>query len=1492
MRFLTPNSLWLLALALPIIALYLLRLHRRETPVASVLLWQAAAVERRANRPWQKLRRHWLLALQLLILATLVVAAARPAVPAPSTPQGRLLILLDASASMQARREDGNTRFEAALAELRTLSEALDARSRVTLITASAAPQVALRDGDAAALRRTLPALQPTDGGANWDAAASLALGLAVGEEVTTLVFTDAALAEPLPPLPGRAQLFTVGEAAPNVGLVDFSLRRSAETFTAFVRVLNAGPARQVTLLLLAGGEVLARQVLELPAAGEATLSFPDLPAWGWFEARLEDADDRFPLDDRAWVTPPLSGSGQVLLVTSGNRFLELALRALPGIAVQQATTLPQDTAEMSAVVLDGAGSGGTFSGPAWLIAPGAGTPCGEPTGVFTPTTPLRAGSHPLLEYVTWDDVHIARATRYAAPADAVTLLETAEGPLLWVLNRPGQRLVCQAFALQDSDLPLRVAFPILTNNLMGWLLPQTSQAPITSLPAGLPWTPALPLAATAAVLVTPTGERVDLLDATASLPQRAGLYRLEWETAGGPATHYVALSLLDAAESDLHPHPLMIEGQVPLSAASGATGWRDFSRWVAAAALALLLLEGALWWGRAAAWHGARAALSALRYDWRPVALRLILVGALILALADVRLPQATRNLATVFVVDRSASVAVEEGEIEALLTAAWEAKGAQDRAAVVVFGGEARGAQPLSEGPFAADLRLAPQPDATDIAAAVRLGASLVPEGAPGRLVLITDGLETRGDGATALLQARERGLETLVAAVTPAASAEVWIEATRLPARAYPGDTVAVAVTLGATVAQPVRLTWAAGAQEGDAVWEVSRGQGRYLFTFNAPERGWVPVRFCVAAEADSFVENNCGGGWLRVEGAPRVLVVGAVEERRALAAALRATGLEVVELQPEALPFTAPALSDYAAVVLVNTPARALPLQAGSALRAYVRDLGGGLVTLGGPESYGVGGWSVTALEAALPVSTQVQDPRRFPPLAMVVVIDKSGSMAAPDAEGGTPKIRLAAEAAARVSEALNDNDALAVVAYDDRPADTLGPVSGSERQLLIGRLSQLQAGGGGIYVRDGLAYARQLLAESFEALSEQQRLVLLVADGSDAEQQAGALAQVAALRAQGAMVSVIAIGAGGDVPFLQEVARQGEGRFYLTERAADLPVIFTEELAHARRSYLVEQPFFPIAGTAWEPLESFTALPALAGYVATTPKPGADVPLWGAVTGDPLLAAWQYGLGRAVAWTSDATGRWAVEWLGWEDFARFWGDVVRWVLPVPAEEGVALNVAAENGQARVTLDVLDPTTGRYVDGLDLVLQASQLEAGASVPPTALRQTAPGRYETTLPLGDDTAPWLFHVTGALQATAGWMPPYATEFVPGDAAAATARLIARGQAQPLTAPEQTFAPTLRGRQAGAPLAPWLVTAVAWLWPLDIAARRLGISWDEVRRWGKRWRKNGRRESRPASRSVASLPVESSPPASPLPSQEEALAARLKERLRTPRR
>ncbi len=168
---------------------------------------------------------------------------------------------------------------------------------------------------------------------------------------------------------------------------------------------------------------------------------------------------------------------------------------------------------------------------------------------------------------------------------------------------------------------------------------------------------------------------------------------------------------------------------------------------------------------------------------------------------------------------------------------------------------------------------------------------------------------------------------------------------------------------------------------------------------------------------------------------------------------------------------------------------------------------------------------MGGWLGTPLEEILPVSMQVRDPRRFPPLAMAVVIDKSGSMSAE--ESGIPKIRLAAEAATRVAETLNDADTLAVVAYDDRPADTIGPVAMVQRDEVMDQLLRLQAGGGGIYMRESLAYAADLLREVPEA-EAQQRHILMLADGSDAEQQEGTLDLAAELRAEGMTISVVSL----------------------------------------------------------------------------------------------------------------------------------------------------------------------------------------------------------------------------------------------------------------------------------------------------------------------------------------------------------------------------
>lgn len=1446
MHFLNPLGWAALLLAVPILLLYMLRLHRRNVTVPSTYLWQAVLSDRHANRPWQKLRRNWLLFLQLLALLALTAALARPAIPAPLALHGQVIVLLDSSASMQAARADGGTRFEAAVRELRALAATFAPGDRISLIAVGATPRLLVSGGDAATFRQALEGLVPTDGPPDWRAAATLASGLASGDVIHTLLATDASSTAAIPALPGEVHLLAVGEETPNVGIVAFALRRTGEGMTAFVRVQNAGPAAERTLALYVDGVLFARRALTLDADGAAAISFESVPVTAWAEARLEGSD-ALPLDDRATVAMAAQGSTRTLLVTPGNRFLEQALAMLPDMTVERAAggALPEGLGaeEYGLVVVDGPVTTTLPAGNLWLLAPGPGSPCGEPGEVVTPTVAVRGQwAHPLLRHVDWSQVHVARARQYTLPADAEVLIETTAGPLVWLRERPGQRVACFAFDLRDSDLPLRLAFPILTAHLSGWLAPQTSAEPVTPLSAGLPWLPPLPAEATQAVVVAPDGERFRVsVEGEPVAVSQAGLYRIEAQTPSGSVTRYAALALLDAAESDLRPREVRVGGQAVIPPAEREPGWRDLSRWAAGIALALVLLEAVCWWQPRPAQMVRRMRAAGRR--WRglapDVALRLLLLTLLLLALLGAQWTRRTRDLAVVFVLDRSASTRAAWDAQVAFVEAALEAKAPRDRAAIVVFGGEAWVDRPLSPLPELRAIATTPRTEATDIEEALRLALALIPQGAPGRVVLLTDGLETLGRAAWGLQEARARGIEVqLVQSGDGSPGPEVWLSEVRTPARVYPGDRVPVSVRVRGNTAQPVRLVWSSGGQLGQTELALTSEESTLVFPVLAAEPGFMAVRVCVEAEFDTFLQNNCTDGWVLVEGAPRVLVLGSPEERAALAQALASAGLLVETALPGDLPLTARGLADYAGIVLVNTPARAFSVQSLTALHAFVRDMGGGLVAVGGPESYGVGGWLGTPLETVLPVEMRLQDPQRFPPLAMIVIIDKSGSMGA--TEGGVTKIRLAAEAAIRVAETLNDSDILAVVAYDDRPADTLGPVMLTERDSLIAQLRRLQVGGGGIYVRESMNYAIGLFAQ-MTVQPGMQRHILMLADGSDAERQEGVLELTRRLvEEQRITTSVVAIGDGSDVPFLSRMAEAGTGRFYLTEQAADLPGIFAEEAARAKRSYIVEETFYPTAVSPWLPVAGIAATPALRGYVATAPKPSAQV-VWEGTQSDPLLAVWQYGLGRAVAWTSDATGRWAADWVDWEDYARFWGGVVREVLPAPSDGGVALWVRAEGAGARIVADVTG-AAGEYADGLDLRVQVAVQGSAAEPLTVQLAQVAPGHYA-----GAFTPPapgaLLLRLHGDRNLLAGWVAPPAEEYIPGDAEFAVARLAAQGGLA-VTEPGAVFRHTLRGREAGQPLAPWLLLVAALLWPVDIAWRRLALTRADVARWGDKLR------------------------------------------------
>lgn len=483
MGLIFPAALGLAALSIPIIIFYMLRLRRQPAQVSSLLLWRRVLQDHQANAPWQRLRRNLLLLLQLLLLALLVLALARPFRNVDAKVQGNVILLLDASASMQAT-DVSPTRFEAAKTEARAVIRSLKSGDSVSLIRVADLPQPLLT-GDAAAdrnaLEAALAAAEPGASAANWEPALALAAaGAASQANSTVVILSDGAIPADLPALPAPVRWIPVGERSDNQAIVALATREGKNGAELFVQVANfADETVSTRLEIRLDGQLFEARNLNLPPApgGTESLTLTGLPAGTQtIEARLARPDDLL-LDNVARANRSTLG-GRVLLVGPGNLFLERAFGLLPGLSVLQATpdTLPTE-ADFDLVVFDRVAPETLpdFAENFLFIAPPQSTPLFEVRGTFTNTlrTGQPAADHPALAYVDFANLHVSQAQKIESPPWMRTLLNSDGGPLLLAGENEGRRAAIIAFSLINSDLPLQIDFPILIANLSRWLLDQ-----------------------------------------------------------------------------------------------------------------------------------------------------------------------------------------------------------------------------------------------------------------------------------------------------------------------------------------------------------------------------------------------------------------------------------------------------------------------------------------------------------------------------------------------------------------------------------------------------------------------------------------------------------------------------------------------------------------------------------------------------------------------------------------------------------------------------------------------------------------------------------------------------------------------------------------------------------------------------------------------------------------------------------------------------------
>jgi uncharacterized membrane protein len=833
----------------------------------------------------------------------------------------------------------------------------------------------------------------------------------------------------------------------------------------------------------------------------------------------------------------------------------------------------------------------------------------------------------------------------------------------------------------------------------------------------------------------------------------------------------------------------------------------------------------------------------------WTSTTARFLAVASLALALSGVRWVRISEELAVVFVLDRSRSISAEESR-RALDWVRETAKGAgaKESVGLVAFGREASVEASPGPGLDVDKIRSVVSPDGTDIACAIRLAAAACPDGAQKRIVLLTDGNENAGDAGAEALAARARGAEVWTVPLGRADATEVRVERVHVPPRLSPKEPyeITVIVTSSSDVEATFRIL--KNRQPLEPVTRpLKKGTWPVTFTHKVSEDEAgsaldFEVQIAVPDGADTWRENNVGLGHARVQGPPRILYLeGKSGEEEALAGCLRDAGLAVDVKGPAGAPLSLAEMDAYDAILLCDIHSRQLSKGQHEALRQYVHSLGGGLVMIGGDGSFGAGVWQDTAVEKALPVYADVRHFKHLASLAMVIVIDSSGSMSAQTADGRT-KLALAGEAAAEVVRAMNARDELGVATVDTAVTwvQKLAPIR--DKKGMANEVSSLQQGGGGIYCNIALRAADEEIRKAKSSM----RHVVLFSDSADSEEKEGCEPIVERWVRDGITCSVVAIGnpTDGDAPWLESIARLGNGRYYITNDAMDLPRIFSEEAVLAARSVLVEEEFEPLFLRPAQMMDGidWALAPKLRGYVATVPKERAEVHLEG-LNGDPLLAKWQYGLGRSVAFTSDAKPRWALHWVNWPGYRALWPQLVRWVMRRPDPGAFSVAASASAGRARVSVDAVG-ANGRFRDFLKL--RAYVAGPAATSLELPLKQTGPGRYEAVFDAAD-TGSWF--VTIAEEEPGGWTPrsgvpiliPYPAEFRASAPDRALLSRIAAGsggvaaEIGPLPDLFRHTAPPAR-----IPREIWrefLFAAIALLF-VDVLARRLGIPTSWLRR------------------------------------------------------
>lgn len=710
--------------------------------------------------------------------------------------------------------------------------------------------------------------------------------------------------------------------------------------------------------------------------------------------------------------------------------------------------------------------------------------------------------------------------------------------------------------------------------------------------------------------------------------------------------------------------------------------------------------------------------------------ALRSLAVAAAALALARPSWITRESKVATVVLVDVSDSVSDAQLAAARAYVAELDAAGGDDTwLAVVTFAEKPQVAKRAGGAWDIARHTTGPARGGagSDMQSAMQLAYGLYPAGHLPRMVLITDGNQTAGDLVSEAYRAKEMGVKVSWKTFAEDKVQEIRVVGLKLPDEIKVGQPFEVSAEVWSTHAETVTLNLRQdefpNPLEPAKTVELREGVNRVAFKAEAKRAGATTFRLRLSKFShDTEKLNNEAVMTAPVKGKPNILYVegGVMREPGSagyLERALEHENMDVEVRGPRGLPSSAKELEKYDLVLVSDVPAHFLGAGQMAALDTYVRSLGGGLIMAGGEDSFGSGGYQGTKIEQIMPVRFDAQKMREQPDIALMLVIDRSGSM-----QG--PKIEAAKESARVTTEVLSPNDVIGVVAFDSEAQVFVRPQRAANKMRISAEIARLQsAGGTNIY--PGLREAFELL----QGINAKVKHVILLSDGEAPYD--GIVDLVQDMRAARITVSAVGV-AGADRNLLSLITSNGDGRLYMTDDIGALPRIFMKETTEAQKSQLVEDLIKVRVAKRVEMIEgtAVDAAPPLRGYVTTKPKPTGEVILISDL-GEPILARWRHGAGTSVAWTSDVKNRWSQDWIAWGGYPKFWAQLVRTSMRRKVYDSYDLFATVDDGRARVVVDAID-SSDQFVNALDTSLEVVDPATNTVKQTVPMDQAAAGRY----------------------------------------------------------------------------------------------------------------------------------------------------------------